>query len=147
MKKLLVISVLILAGVFISINGGIHPPATTQSSNNSSKADQLLASFYKNRQSNIQVQGSGRVVRILPDDNDGSRHQKFIIQLDSGQTLLIAHNIDLAKRVKSLRIGGQISFYGEYAWNSQGGTIHWTHRDPHGHHTAGWIKHDGVTYQ
>jgi hypothetical protein len=53
-----------------------------------------LNEAYKNQQSNIQVKGSGKVIRILNDDNKGSRHQKFILKLNSGNTILIAHNID-----------------------------------------------------
>ena len=34
-----------------------------------------------NVESNVQVQGSGRVKAILKEDNDGSRHQKFILIL------------------------------------------------------------------
>ena len=94
-----------------------------------------------------QVSGSGRVVRILADDNDGSRHQRFILGLSSGQTLLVAHNIDLAPRVASLSTGDTVKFYGEYEANSKGGVIHWTHHDPQGRHVAGWLEHRGRRYQ
>ena len=95
----------------------------------------------------VQVRGSGIVTRLLEDDEEGSRHQKFILELDSGQTLLIAHNIDLAPRINSLQEGDRIEFYGEYEWNPQGGVVHWTHHDPDGHHPGGWIKHEGNTYE
>ena len=66
---------------------------------------------------------------------------------ESKQTVLVVHNIDLAPRVDDLKIGDKILFSGEYQWNAQGGLIHWTHHDPRGRHTAGWIKHGGNTYQ
>ncbi len=83
----------------------------------------------------------------MSDDNDGSRHQRFILRLGSGQSLLIAHNIDIAPRVATLRTGDTVSFYGEYEWNDKGGVIHWTHRDPQGQHAAGWLEHNGQRYQ
>ncbi len=94
-----------------------------------------------------QVSATGTVIRVLPDDNEGSRHQRFILRLGTGQTLLVAHNIDLAPRVPSLREGDTVSFYGEYEPNAQGGVIHWTHHDPAGRHTAGWLEHAGRRYQ
>ncbi len=100
-----------------------------------------------NHLSNIQVQGNGQVIAVLPDDNDGSRHQRFIVRLDSGQTILIAHNIDLAPRVSSLNAGDAIEFDGEYVWNAKGGVVHWTHHDPAGRHPSGWLKHHGQTIQ
>lgn len=110
-------------------------------------ASDPIARAFANHESGVQVTGQGTVTRVLSDDNDGSRHQRFILRLASGQTLLVAHNIDIAPRVPSLTVGNVISFYGEYEWNAQGGTIHWTHRDPAGQHVAGWLKRDGVTYQ
>lgn len=94
-----------------------------------------------------QVQGRGTVTRVLSDDNDGSRHQRFILRIASGRTLLIAHNIDLAPRIGSLRAGDRVTFYGEYEWNDKGGVIHWTHRDPQGRHVGGWLEHDGRRYE
>lgn len=94
-----------------------------------------------------QVRGSGVVIRMLADDNEGSRHQRFILELPSGETVLIAHNIDLAPRVSSLNTGDTVGFYGEYESNSQGGVIHWTHHDPQGRHVAGWLEHHGRRYQ
>lgn len=41
------------------------------------------------------------VVRVLADDERGSRHQRFIIRPDSAQTLLVAHNIPLSTAVRS----------------------------------------------
>ena len=94
-----------------------------------------------------QVTGQGRVTRLLADDNEGSRHQRFILTLASGQTLLVAHNIDLAPRLASLKIGDTVAFNGVFELNPEGGVIHWTHRDPRGRHKAGWLKHAGRTYQ
>ncbi|WP_206008623.1 DUF3465 domain-containing protein [Pseudoalteromonas sp. SA25] len=106
-----------------------------------------LNEAYKNHQSNVQVQDSGIVVRILNDDNQGSRHQKFILKLSTGITILIAHNIDLAPRINLISKGDTVQFYGEYEWNKKGGVVHWTHKDPNGHHVDGWLKHKGKTYQ
>jgi hypothetical protein len=94
-----------------------------------------------------QVSGSGEVIRVLPDDNDGSRHQRFILALDSGRTLLIAHNIDLAPRIYGLSAGDRVSFFGEFEPNAQGGVIHWTHHDPQGRHVDGWLEHRGRRYE
>ncbi len=94
-----------------------------------------------------QARGAGTVIRVLSDDNDGSRHQRFIIRVDSGRTLLIAHNIDLAPRIGNIREGDTVEFYGEFAYNDKGGVIHWTHHDPQGRHPGGWLRHRGRTYQ
>ncbi len=51
----------------------------------------------------LEVAGQGVVTRILADDRAGSPHQRFILRLPSGQTLLIAHNIALADRIPSLK--------------------------------------------
>ncbi len=109
--------------------------------------DAVLQQAYKSQQSDIQVQGFGQVVKVLPDDNDGSKHQKFILKLNSGQTLLVAHNIDLAPRIPNLKVGDSVEFYGEYEWNKKGGVLHWTHKDPQNRHAHGWLKHNGQVYE
>lgn len=94
-----------------------------------------------------RITGEGVVYKVLADDNDGSRHQRFILRLASGQTLLIAHNIDLAPKIESLEPGDTVAFNGVYESNARGGVVHWTHRDPNGRHPAGWLKHNGKTFQ
>lgn len=106
-----------------------------------------LADAFSSRRSGVQVGGLGRVVKILADDADGSRHQRFVLALASGQTLLVAHNIDLAPRIPQIAVGDLVRFYGEYEWNARGGVIHWTHRDPQGRHPAGWLEHGGRRYE
>ena len=115
----------------------------------SSSGDSAIGRAFRNRTSDVQVRGSGQVIRVLSDDRKGSRHQRFILKLSSGQTLLVAHNIDLAPRINSLRVGDTVEFNGEYEWNSKGGVIHWTHHDPPGgsSHADGWLKHRGRTYK
>ena len=109
--------------------------------------DQALARAFAERATDLEVEGVGTVMRLLADDEEGSRHQRFILRLGSGQTLLVAHNIDLAPRIDGLEVGDTVAFRGEYEWSSRGGTIHWTHRDPDGDHAGGWLRHDGTTYR
>ena len=104
-----------------------------------------VADAYRNRVSDVQVSGTGVVRRVLPDDNDGSRHQRFILELADGQTVLVSHNIDLAARLSSLDRGDTVEFFGEYDWNAEGGVIHWTHHDPARQHVDGWLRHEGRT--
>jgi hypothetical protein len=112
-----------------------------------SNSDALLARAFEEQAHNLLVEGQGTVSRLLTDDTRGDKHQRFIVTLASGQTLLVTHNIDIAPRVSSLEVGDTVSFKGEYEWNDEGGVIHWTHHDPDGTHEAGWIKHNGRTYQ
>ena len=143
MKKLLLIAILLGAG-YVAF---IQDSPLWLSAGTAHESDQVFASAFDSRRSGFQVEGRGVVVRLLADDVDGDRHQKFVIRLNSGQTLLMTHNIDLAPRIADLRQGDVVLFRGEYEWNSEGGVIHWTHRDPAGRHSAGWLKHDGRTYQ
>ena len=119
-----------------------HRPAVLERSRQSA-----LVEAIESRATRTQVEGEGIVTKVLPDDHDGDRHQRFIVRLSTGQTLLIAHNIDLAPRVIAIREGDTVAFYGEYEWNSRGGVVHWTHRDAAGRHVSGWLKHAGNMYQ
>ncbi len=119
------------------------PPSVQQQPGN---AD-ALENAYRNRLRHQQLSGSGTVIKLLADDNAGSRHQRFVLRLNSGRTLLVSHNIDLAERIDTLQVGDTVGFYGEYEWNAQGGVMHWTHHDPQGIHAAGWIQHAGRKYQ
>ena len=144
MKNLILIAV-VFAGAYFWLNGTNHSGISIADSNEVT-ALSGPASFNQS-DSNRQVQGRGVVVRILPDDTRGSRHQKFILKLSSGQTVLVAHNIDLAPRIQSLSLGDVVAFNGEFEWNPKGGVVHWTHHDPDGSHVGGWLKVGGRTYQ
>jgi molybdopterin converting factor small subunit len=106
-----------------------------------------ISSAYSTQTSDLQVSSRGTVVKLLSDDNTGSRHQRFILKLSNNQTVLVAHNIDLAPKITALRRGDTVEFNGEYEWNSKGGVIHWTHHDPAGRHQDGWLKHSGAIYE
>jgi Protein of unknown function (DUF3465) len=134
--------VLLVVGVL-----GCSPQAARAQGAPRSESDRILRRALEEHTSDLQVEGRGVVRRLLPDDNDGSRHQRFILELDSGQTLLIAHNVDIAPRITGLRKGDKVEFRGEYDWNSQGGVVHWTHHAPSGRHPDGWLKHKGKTYE
>jgi hypothetical protein len=100
---------------------------------------QTLTELYEQQAEQTWLEFSAEVVRLLSDDNDGSRHQRFIVR--SGETtVLIAHNIDLAPRVP-VAAGDQLNIRGRYEWNRQGGVVHWTHHDPQNRLPGGWIEH------
>ena len=145
MKKFLLAIALIL--VAAACPGCEMRQSSRSSLDSSASGDAAIARAFADHSSGVQVAGDGVVTRILSDDNEGDRHQRFILRLASGQTLLFAHNIDIAPRLTSLKPGDVVTFSGIYEWNAQGGLVHWTHRDPSGQHPAGWLKLNGATYQ
>ncbi len=149
MKKL-VVAIVAVSALYVGLDhtGALRQftgtPATQ--ARGAGRIDELRAAFAE-RKSGIQVTGEGIVTKVLADDTEGSRHQRFILRLSSGQTLLVAHNIDLAPRLAALKSGDTVAFNGVYEWNARGGVIHWTHRDPSGRHQAGWLRYAGRTYR
>jgi hypothetical protein len=139
--------ILVLAAV-AGLGGGCSASEPeSQSETEASGGDAALARAHENQATDLPVEAEGVVMRLLSDDEQGSRHQRFVLRLASGQTLLVAHNIDVAPRVEDLHVGDAVAFRGEYEWSEEGGIIHWTHGDPDGDHTAGWIRHGGQVYE
>ena len=105
-----------------------------------------IAEAFRDRRSGLMVEAEGTVERLLADDLEGSAHQRLIVRLAGGQTVLISHNIDLAPRVPAAA-GDSLGFRGQYEWNDRGGVVHWTHHDPGGRRPGGWLEHDGRKYR
>lgn len=153
MKKhlflIFILSLLIACKQYEAGNTGVSEPQSVtqlQSASQSQDDNAVLIKAFQNKKSNVFVQGSGVVKKLLPDDNKGSRHQKFLVTISPEQTLLFAHNIDLAP-VVPLAVGDAVQFRGEYVYNPKGGVMHWTHRDPRGEIEGGWIKHQNQEYK
>ncbi len=100
-----------------------------------------LEQAIEQRHSGEMIEFDAVVERNLKDDNQGSRHQKFIVR-SGAYTVLVAHNIDLASRVP-IEVGDSVKIRGEYEWNDLGGVVHWTHHDPQNRRKGGWIEWKG----
>lgn len=148
-RNLIVALIAALGGYLLYERGALTPEPQRPASEAMQEvgSEEAIERAFAQQQSNVPVEATGVVVRILNDDNEGSRHQRFIVRLASGHTVLIAHNIDLAPRVEPLAVGDRVEFFGEYEWNEKGGVVHWTHHDPVGTHQDGWIRRNGRTFQ
>ena len=106
----------------------------------------ILAAIERHR-SKVWGQASGAVERLLDDDRKGIPHQRFVLRIESGATILIEYNLDLAPRIDPLEVGDSVIVRGEYIWNDKGGLMHWLHHDPSGAPGGGWVKVRGKVYQ
>lgn len=146
MNKKQINSIVAILFVLAALAYGWIKPQSDLRDFESDTSQESIDALFQNRVSGKMVQFQGTVKKVLSDDNDGSRHQRFIVALASSHTVLVAHNIDLAPRVP-LKTHQQIKIFGQYEWNNKGGVVHWTHTDPAGKHAAGWIEYQGRIYQ
>ena len=138
-----ILPVLIVLGLLVY---QYYLPENQSADHDITVADNVVQQAYAARRSGQWLETSGHVGRVLSDDNAGARHQKFILELDDGHTVMVAHNIDLAERIPVQR-GLALVVRGKYEWNDRGDVIHWTHHDPDGRIQGGWIMLDDVRYQ
>lgn len=94
----------------------------------------------------VQVTFTAQVKKLLKDDVTGEQHQKFLVNLSNGTTVLVAHNISRAPRVP-LQAGDNVTLCGEFIWNRKGGVLHWTHKTDTPNHQGGWIEYAGQRYE
>jgi hypothetical protein len=139
------VSLLILLVLALSLTGKFKPDLLEPGGFGHDDIGRIAIAA-RDHQSNIQVEVEAIVMRLLPDDNSGARHQKLIVELENGHTLLVSHNLDLANRVP-VGVSDTIRIRGEYEWNDRGGVIHWTHHDPQGRLEGGWIELEGRKYR
>ncbi len=101
---------------------------------------------YDKSDSGAWIEASGIVIRLLSDDREAERHQRFVIDAGGGRTLLVLHNLEIAPRVP-VGLGDRVRLRGMYEWNERGGLVHWTHRDPMGNEDGGFIRYRRQTYR
>lgn len=100
---------------------------------------------YRYHQTDVMAEVTGTVARILVDDRDDTRNQKFIMRLANGQSLLVLHDQVSSDRVP-VKIDDTVLVRGEYQWTETGGTLRFTQRDYSPRRMHGWIDHQGQRY-
>lgn len=111
----------------------------------SDSGDAAVLKAQRKHRKKVEVTLTARVKELLPPDTDGSPHQRFLLELSNGTTVLVAHNTDLAPEVP-IHVGDTLTLHGEYIWNKLGGVLHYTHHSTT-RHESGWIQLNGQTYQ
>jgi hypothetical protein len=146
MRNRFIVAVVLIAGISLAEYRWNYGPWANVDASGESAASGAIEDAFQSHRSGVIVTADGRVERTLADDTSGDRHQRFIMRLPSGLTVLVAHNIDVAPRVPGIAAGSAVRIHGQYEWSDKGGTVHWTHRDQRGSHEAGWIDFNGKRF-
>jgi hypothetical protein len=109
-------------------------------------ASDKIDDLFRDKKDKVWVEGDGEVKRLLSDDDDPPRHQRFLLELSDKHEVMVVHNIDDAPRA-DVKKGDRIRFRGEYIWTDQGGKVHFTHKPKYGSFNGGWIEVGGRKYE
>lgn len=84
------------------------------------------------------------VVRVLGERAGRSgEHEGFLIRAN-GRTFKVEDNVEFTGPIP-LQRGDTVSLLGQLECDDY--VIHWTHRDPRGHHMSGYVKVNGRLYE
>jgi hypothetical protein len=117
-----------------------------QQQGNGNADDQAIVKAVENRRRVDFVEGGGMVVvKLLPDDNNGLQHQKWVVRLSNGATMQAVYNTDMCDRVP-LKVGDVVAMGGQFVWTNQGALLHWLHFDPRNNRPDGYVSVNGKDY-
>jgi disulfide oxidoreductase YuzD len=111
-----------------------------------SRSERRLANAFAKKIEGFQIRFNGVVVRNFADEKHFHVLQEFILQLSTGQTLLIVHDKTIGEGVPRVRLGNKMTVLGVYRWNAKGGYIIQTTRKADGS-AGGWIRRNGKRYE
>lgn len=120
---------------------GNLPLSSTQIADDSD----IVRAINDQRQVNFVEGGGLVVVKILPDDTNGLKHQKWVVRLSNGMAMQAVYNSDMCPRVP-VKIGDVIAMGGQFIWTKGGALIHWLHHDPKGRRPDGFVLLNGTYY-
>lgn len=124
--------------------GQITPQKPSDIDETASDSDIIRAINDRRREHFIEG-GSLVVTKLLPDDNSGLEHQKWVVRLSNGEKMQAVYNLDMCPRVP-LKEGDVIAMGGEFVWTNKGGLLHWLHHDPRGRRPNGYVLVNGKFY-
>lgn len=141
MRSLALAALIMLSACTSGSHGATSQPAAISSE---------VCAAYRAQRSNVEITTSGTVVKVLGVYNGPSgAHENFLVATSPATgcrlTLRVAHNVDIARRIP-LAPGEAVTLHGEYIYDSRGGIMHWTHRDPRGRHQGGYVEANGERY-
>ena len=99
---------------------------------------------WRAQRSSVEVTASGSVARIFGTRLGRSgEHEGFLLHLRGpgghGLTVRVEDNVDITGPIP-LQTGDDVEVRGEYIFDPRGGIVHYTHHDPRGHHSSGYVK-------
>jgi hypothetical protein len=140
MRSNLALAVLVLASVACSPGG-----------NSADASNGAVYDAWRAQRSRVEVTASGTIARVLGTRSGRyAPHDGFLLHLRGpegrGLTIRVEDNVTMTGQI-ALVAGADAIVRGEYVYDPRGGIVHWTHRDPRGHHAAGYVQTGGKLYQ
>lgn len=130
----------------LALAAGCASPGTSASADNAAIYD-----AWRSNRSHLEVTAEGSVARRLGTRVGRSgTHEGFLLHLTGaagrGLTVRVEDNVDITGPIP-LTEGAEVEVRGEYIFDRRGGIIHYTHRDPRGRHSAGYVRVNDKFYQ
>lgn len=133
-----------VAAFLLALLAGCSSSATDTGSN------AAVYDAWRAQRSRVEVTATGSVARVLGDRSGPSgMHEGFLLHLNGSQgrglTVRVEDNTDITGPIP-MRSGDDVQVRGEYIYDPRGGIIHYTHHDPRGRHSSGYVRVNGRVY-
>ena len=105
----------------------------------------VVEKAYYDKESDLMVEVTGEVVRVVRPVEGNEGHQEFQMSLPNGQVLLVVRNTSARDRAP-VEVHDRVTVRGDYQWSEMGGVVHGAQRDYSMDRRHGWVEIDGKKY-